>query len=74
MSSFSPYEFEKEEKLINLKVEGSMAGFENEILVIDDNNVNLLALKGLASHKFNLEIDSAFDVTEAQLKVRRKYQ
>ena len=43
-----------------------MTGFENEILVIDDNNVNMIALKGLATHKFNLEIDSAYDETEAQ--------
>ena len=46
----------------------------NEILIVDDNCFNILALQGLIYQHFNLQIDSANDGQQALSKVKQKYQ
>ena len=46
----------------------------NEILIVDDNCFNILALQGLIQQNFKLQIDSANDGDQALNKVKQKYR
>ena len=46
----------------------------NQILIVDDNCFNIIALEELFSQNFNLNIDSANDGEQALKKVKQKYR
>ena len=51
-----------------------MCEINNQILVVDDNCFNILALQGLILHNFKLNIDIANDGEQALKKVKQKYR
>ena len=51
-----------------------MPEVSSQILIVDDNCFNFLALQGLISQHFKLSTDCANYGDEALLKVKQKYQ